>query len=357
MTSSNGCKPIFLLLLASAAVFGCLYLISRYNYLLFHTLVEVFSVVIACGVFMLAWHARQFLENDYLLAVGIGFLGVATVDILHTLAYAGMGIIPAADANLPTQLWVASRALLVLAFLLAPIFLTRRLPVGQAVAVFGLTTTLLLVTIFDGVFPTCFIPGQGLTPFKRASEIALMMLFLLAAARLYARRQAFEPKVVSLLCSALLVMVPAESFFTFYRDVTGLANFLGHCTEVVAFALIYRAVLWTGFVQPHNLLYRDLAQRERDLRAALAEVKRLSGLLPICVSCKQIRNDQGYWQQVEVYIAAHTDAQFSHSLCPACATRLYPELFSTDAGAEEKDLVATPNEPIGKEPTGLPPFA
>lgn len=63
-----------------------------------------------------------------------------------------------------------------------------------------------------------------------------------------------------------------------------------------------------------------------ELRKALSEVKRLSGLLPICASCKKIRDDQGYWNQVETYIQQHSEAQFTHSVCPECARKLYPTL-------------------------------
>lgn len=63
-----------------------------------------------------------------------------------------------------------------------------------------------------------------------------------------------------------------------------------------------------------------------ELRAALAKVKVLSGFLPICSSCKKIRDDQGYWRQIEAYIRDHSEAEFTHSLCPECIRRLYPDL-------------------------------
>jgi hypothetical protein len=68
------------------------------------------------------------------------------------------------------------------------------------------------------------------------------------------------------------------------------------------------------------------AQREgiiQDLTAALANVKTLSGLIPICASCKKIRDDKGYWNQVEVYVRDHSDAEFSHGICPDCMKTLY----------------------------------
>ncbi len=73
------------------------------------------------------------------------------------------------------------------------------------------------------------------------------------------------------------------------------------------------------------------AERERDrligeLQQALETIKTLSGMLPICASCKKIRNDTGYWEEVESYVKRHTDAEFTHGICPVCAKKLYGDL-------------------------------
>lgn len=62
------------------------------------------------------------------------------------------------------------------------------------------------------------------------------------------------------------------------------------------------------------------------LTKALNEVKQLSGLMHICASCKNIRNDKGYWEQIEDYLKDHSDASFSHSICPSCMEKLYPKV-------------------------------
>jgi DNA-binding NtrC family response regulator len=88
---------------------------------------------------------------------------------------------------------------------------------------------------------------------------------------------------------------------------------------------------------------RKRVQEEREqlidkLQAALAQVKQLSGLLPICASCKSIRDDKGYWQQLERYMNEHSEVKFTHGLCPVCARKLYPELYqdkNEPAKAEE----------------------
>jgi len=100
------------------------------------------------------------------------------------------------------------------------------------------------------------------------------------------------------------------------------------------------------------LILRDIthrkeleAEREKliaELQAALEEVRTLSGMLPICASCKKIRDDQGYWHGVEIYVREHTGAEFSHGLCPDCAEKLYADYFGDEADehAGDSDTVA-----------------
>ncbi len=80
---------------------------------------------------------------------------------------------------------------------------------------------------------------------------------------------------------------------------------------------------------------RKEAEKEREqliqrLHRALSQVKTLQGLLPICASCNKIKNDNGSWERIEIYIRKHTDANFSHSICPECARKLYPEIYKSE---------------------------
>jgi len=82
-----------------------------------------------------------------------------------------------------------------------------------------------------------------------------------------------------------------------------------------------------------NIDDRKQAEKERetlisDLKQALAKIKTLSGLLPICSSCKKIRDDQGYWKQIELYISEHSEAQITHGICPDCLKKLYPDIYT-----------------------------
>jgi YesN/AraC family two-component response regulator len=98
-------------------------------------------------------------------------------------------------------------------------------------------------------------------------------------------------------------------------DVEKLLSAINKCAEVI----LYRK----------SLLRHQEEQRKtmEELKAALSKVKQLSGFLPICASCKKIRDDRGYWQQIEEYIRDHSEAEFSHGLCPDCAKKIYPQYF------------------------------
>lgn len=73
---------------------------------------------------------------------------------------------------------------------------------------------------------------------------------------------------------------------------------------------------------------RELRRSNEELQQALREVKVLKGLVPICASCKKIRNDQGFWQQLEEYLQQHSEAEFSHGLCTPCIKKLYPGVYA-----------------------------
>lgn len=81
---------------------------------------------------------------------------------------------------------------------------------------------------------------------------------------------------------------------------------------------------------------REKALRERE--KALDEVRILRGFLPICASCKKIRDDQGYWTQIESYIKTHSEANFSHGVCPECAKKLYPEFYQEEKRDADNDV-------------------
>ncbi len=266
-----------IVLLAAAVSLVALYVLSGHNYLLFHGLVEIFGIVIAFAIFVIAWNSRYIIDNHYLQFVGISFLFVAGFSLLHTLAYKGMGVFPEVGANLATQLWIVTRYLLSFSLFMPLLFISRRFKAGIIFAVYFLIAIFLAVSIFYwNNFPVAYIDDAGLTLFKVASEYIITAVFLMTAGLLVLKRQEFSSSVFRLLVGALATAAAAELAFTLYVDVYGIANMVGHLLNVVSFYLIYRALIETGFAKPYELLFFYLKQSEVTLTNRADELMRVN---------------------------------------------------------------------------------
>lgn len=265
--------------LFAGAICCSIFLASRYSYLLFHTMAELFSVTIAACVFVIAWNSRQKINNNYLLLLGISYLFVAGLDVLHTIAYKGMGIIKGYDDdNLPPQIWLVSRYLEAGSLIVAPLLINRRLRIGPTIATYtGITGLALLSIFYWETFPLCFVKGVGLTPFKKVSEYLICLLLVTAMALLYRNRENFDAKVQRYLILSMLATIATELSFTFYVHLYGISNLIGHYFKITAYYFIYKAIIQTGFLNPYDLLFRELQQANKQL-ALLANTDPLTGI-------------------------------------------------------------------------------
>ncbi len=273
-------KKTFAYLFFGLLILAALYGSSLYNYLLFHSLAEIFSIVIAFGIFAIAWNARPFLDNNYLLFIGIAYLFVGGLDLLHMLSYKGLAIFGGFGSNLPTQLWIAARYSESLSLLIAPLFFHRRLKtnlifLGYSVAV----SLLLLSTFYWRNFPVCFVEGVGLTPFKRISEYIISVILLASIGLLLKNRKEFDQKVLQWVISSIIVTIASELSLTFYVHVYGLSNLIGHYLKILSFYLMYKAIIETGLTKPYDLLFRDLKQSEKALEVRTRELEHLNETL------------------------------------------------------------------------------
>lgn len=242
------------------------------NFPFFHITVELFSIVVACGIFMVSWHSRRLHENGFFTFLGISSLAVAVIDLLHTLTYKGMGVMPLSGAPTATQLWIAGRYLQSFSILLAFFFLRRRVKDTPLVAGFVSVTALIIASIFLWrTFPDCYLEGSGLTTFKIVSEYLIILLF--AASLLLLRREwsSFDPDVARLLAASFGFFMFSEFAFTQYVNVFGFANQVGHLFKVAGFYCLYRGVIVIGLTRPFNLLFRELKELNRTLEQRIAE--------------------------------------------------------------------------------------
>ncbi len=245
-------------------VFGGLYLVSLQSYLLFHSLIEIFSVVVAFSIFIIAWNTRRLHENHFFLFISIAYFFVGSLDLIHTLSYKGMELFPNHDANLPTQMWISARYLESGSLLIAPLFFRKKLAVSFVIVIYALLFNALIGAIFyRQIFPDCFVEGSGLTQFKIGSEYLICLLLLMAIVHLNSYRHNISHVTFKLLIASLVLSVLAELSFTLYFSMYGHANMVGHYFKLLSFYFIYKALVRSGLTKPTELLFRNLEEKSK----------------------------------------------------------------------------------------------
>lgn len=262
------------------AILGILYLISLQNYILFHSIVETAGIAVAFSIFIIVWNTRRRITDAFFLIIGISFLFTGGIDLVHMLAYKGMGVFPGNSSDLPTQLWIAARYFQSITFLAATFLIGRSITrekkydIGIIFTVCSAASALLLASIFVWQnFPHCFIEGIGLTPFKILSEYLISVILVITIAILYLKRDYFDPYVWKLLIAAQMFLVLGELAFTSYVSVYGFMNMLGHLFRLISVYLFYRVFVVVGITRPFDLLFLEFKKHaaERSRLAAIVE--------------------------------------------------------------------------------------
>lgn len=259
--------------LTGVAVLALLVASRSVSYTLFHSLAELFAIVVAACVFMVMWNSRRYIENGALLFIGIASLPIASVDVLHMLVYRGMGVVPGMDANVPTQLWIIGRVMQAIAMVIAPSLVARKIRADRVLVAWMLPAAfLVLVVLATDLFPTCLTP-DGLTTFKIAAEWTVSITLGAALVRFRRRAKYFRPDVLKLLCYSIAVTIASELMFTLYTDPYGPFNLMGHFLRIIAFFLLYRAIIATALTEPHSVLFKELAERNEALAASEERIR------------------------------------------------------------------------------------
>mgnify|MGYP005846382459 CR=1 FL=1 len=258
-----------------------LYIIARNNYLLFHSIAEGFSIIVAALIYVLATRTYRYSGNNFLLFLGIAYLFISVFDFVHILTYKGMGVFPGYDTNTPTQLWIAGRYVGAFSFLFASFFVRHRFSRTAAIWAYGLVTALLLVSImWVKVFPACYVENKGLTDFKIASEYVICLIILGAIVKLYLQRNYLDNFLYKIIILGMIFNILSEMSFTLYTDVYGFMNFTGHIFKIIAYSLIYWGVILHGMDTPYKTIFKELSESEEKLRLAHLQLLDIIEFLP-----------------------------------------------------------------------------
>ncbi len=239
-----------------------------------HTTLEVLSICAAAMVFGISWAVHKYRASGRALAVGMLFLGVAVLDLSHTLSYTGMpDFVTPSGIEKAINFWLAARLLAALALLIAvwsperlDQWLNRRSRHLWLALVGGICVLAHLWFLrYPELTPRTFIDGVGLTPFKVMAEYVLIALYLLAANGLFFRSDRNRDFNTHYLALAALTMALSEIYFAVYANSSDAYNLLGHVYKAFAYAFLIRALFFATIERP----YEDLLESRADLEATL----------------------------------------------------------------------------------------
>ena len=280
---------------------SCLILIRwHYGVLLFHTLAELFSIVIGILMLVVVWNTRQFTHNDFLIYLGIGYFWIAFLDTWHTFTIKGMPFFDIVNAEPTLHLWIYARLTEALLLLSASLFLKRKV---NAYLVFYLGAALSLIIIWASVNlqQPIMLTAGGLTNFKIAVEYLVIFLLCIAAYNYIINRQLLSAEVLYYLLFSIILTVSAEFFFTQYTDFNGVPFVVGHLFKFLSFWMIYQAIVLTTLKKPFSVM--ALASNSYDAIPHVAVVVDKLGMISQLNRCAE--NEAGLAKEVLLHQHIH----------------------------------------------------
>jgi PAS domain S-box-containing protein len=253
-------------ILFGVAALSGIYIISQYNYLLFHSLVEISSVIVACSIFMLFWNARRFLSNGFFLFIGIACFVGGIFDLMHVLTFKGMSVFVGIAGDDSIQLKTAGRWIVSFSFLLAPLFLRRRINLTGTFLAYGAISAAVVYLVFWNVLPDYYVAGVGMTGIEHVSRGLSCLAFLAAGVVLSARRRELDPRVFKYVLASLIASALSELASATSVDYCGYTKVVAHLLEFASLYLVYKAFIVVGLTKPYDLVVRDLKLSEDAMR-------------------------------------------------------------------------------------------
>lgn len=257
------------------AVSVCLFILSlfllRYtNFHIFHISVEIFATIISFCIIIVAVNTYQISKNDFFMFLGIGFLCVGALDLLHTFTYRDLNIFSNATATMPAQFWMSARAVELFTILLSTRYINKKISRTDYVMIVAAYIVWFIFTLAAimkfNIFPVMKIQGQGLTDIKVLLEYIISAGFIASFALFYRESSHMDKTLFVYIGISVLLKVPQGICFTMYAENTDIAFFIGHILKIISYYFMYKAIVVNGLRRPLDMLITDLDIADSSLR-------------------------------------------------------------------------------------------
>jgi PAS domain S-box len=248
-------------------------IVTRGNHELSIIIIELVSIAVSLSVFVLVWNSRKIAPDTFLLAIGLSCLFTSFLDALFTLSFVNLPFLPETAGILIPLFWLAARFFQSVTLLVAVVLIGRSITRDKKYDTLILTVTYTVVcsALVAAIFlcqkvPACFEIFAGPSLVKTAGEFLITAIFILTVGLLMTRRRDIDPEVRTYLEIALLFFGWGELVFAISGNGFEPMNVVGFFLRFVAVYYLYRAIVTVGITRPFDLLFRQVTEREHDLR-------------------------------------------------------------------------------------------
>lgn len=227
------------------------YWISGFNYLLYHTIIELVITTIGILIFSVSQIPRAFNKNSLLVIMGPGFLASSLVGILHLISFQGFQLIGMTGTNISNQFWIILSYILSLTFLYGAFCYNKKTNYILSLITTLIITCLVCILCFINLFPACYIPRQGLTVFKVVSEYIIIAIYIWAFIIMY-KYNKHEKMIFNKIAVAMILLITSEFLFTLYTNVQQLTNFIAHYSKLTSYIILYFILQYDIILEPYK---------------------------------------------------------------------------------------------------------
>ncbi|MBL4936388.1 PAS domain S-box protein [Clostridium sp. YIM B02515] len=240
-----------------------LYFISYTNFALFHFIIEIICIIIGFSIYIITKNTHKVSQNNYFIFLGVCFIVISIFDLLHVMTYDSIRIFSWSSQNLSVQFRTAASVIQSIAFLIFSILLYRRerpVKIIYLVSCIFIFSTVIFLCIYFNIVPIFFENGRGSTLFKKIIELIICLTYADCIKLLNSKKVRGYENIAILLAWAAAIFILSELSYTLYTGPSDLINITGHIFKLLAYHLIYKAIIKTTLENPYNVLFYRLTE-------------------------------------------------------------------------------------------------
>ncbi|QAA32104.1 MASE3 domain-containing sensor histidine kinase [Clostridium manihotivorum] len=243
--------------------------IAKIDNMFFHTMIMTLGIVVCFCILLFAMATYEIAKDDFFMVLGVGYGVVGILDMLHLSAHLNIGVFGLNPSNLAEILWIVSRYFGGATVLIASILLYKGIKDANIKLIIFIYSGVLVLSLIEiyGLrrFPVCYIDGTGYTLFGKISRYVVILIYFISLVVIHKSKNYSNKKLVTFIEAYIILRIINEILFTLYIDPNSIEHITAFILRVLAFYMLYKAVLKVGLREPYRKVCSALVQANNEL--------------------------------------------------------------------------------------------